>query len=306
MKLSLILLSLITSLAMAESGAPTTSYYQHQALKSSLELSNAIQIQSQETNYLGEAKVKEKSLGGLLAAEYGLTDSAAIGVTIAYDSTTSDASTTGGSYSHTSKGSADPQVYVKFHRPTSMGDLFYGGNFSMATEAKKVDATGNSNASSGGAALTPFVGFERNFDLHTIGARAAYKVWIGERKIEDDAYSVNSALVYIDEKLSGGNLLTSTVFYEYRMSTITVGLAGELQKIEAQTKTYDQEQSANTSPEVEPANAKLLARLYLPVQLTSNLMIQPSLEYASYYDFDKDNIKSINESKGEINIRYAF
>ncbi len=117
---------------------------------------------------------------------------------------------------------------------------------------------------------------------------------------------ISDAWVYIDEKLSGGNLLTSTVFYEYRMSTITVGLAGELQKIEAQTKTYDQEQSANTSPEVEPANAKLLARLYLPVQLTSNLMIQPSLEYASYYDFDKDNIKSINESKGEINIRYAF
>ncbi len=156
-----------------------------------------------------------------------------------------------------------------FHGRSAMGggSLRYGADLGFSLVKAENKSATESNASSGGLSVTPFVGFEMQAAPCTYGARLSYKMYTGDRSVKNPAPAA-------EDKLSGPTTTTLSLFYEHDMAPMTLGAALE---IAGQSSTEDK----TTPPSTKSSGNTLTGiKLYVPYMASESITVLPEFKYA--------------------------
>jgi hypothetical protein len=281
----------------ADSQVAEGSQFQHQTAASTFELTPQLEYDSITLKLKSTTLDKAEIVGPIssVMGEYGLNDMFSVGLLLAYQSFDQKYSPSGLVQDVHQKGLKDPDLFLNGRVAAGPGSFRFGTHLSFSLEDSKTDSSGDSNAATGGTALTPFVGYEAYFGPHTVGARMTYTVYKGDRKQSD-----SSSGTQVNSTISGGETLTTQVFYEYLMEQVTLGVAAELNNIKGAKIT-----SNGTSQDSSGSSGYSLA-VYAPWQLAPNVTLLPRFNYGAFTAFDRTNIDSISAWGIQIGARFAF
>ncbi len=293
---SLTLISLMFSVSAF--GAAEGSEFQHQAPVSTFELTPTLEYKAFTTKLkavgFDKAEISELSEG--LMGEYGLNDMLSLGFLLKHSSSDNKYSPSGATKDTSAKGLKDPDFFVNGQVAAGPGSFRFGTHLSFSMEDRKTDASEKSNMASGGALLTPFVGYETILGPHAVGARMAYTLYKGEQKRSD-----SSSGTKVDSTVKGGEVLTTALFYEYDSQPVTLGVSFELQN-QRSTKTT---KNGNTTDNNNPVSIYGLS-VYAPVLVAPNITILPKVTYNAYGAYDSTNIDSVTGWTVQVGARFAF
>ncbi len=149
-----------------------------------------------------------------LMYERGLDTAFSAGAKIGYKNATSEV----GAASTDEKGLTDLSLFFKGNAAFSEGSsLHYGVALDAGLEKQKRDLVKEeNNASSGGMALTPFIGYQWAIGSGAAGARLSSEV------LKTAKGEQTTALGTADYDLEGGNQTQLTGFYEMKMETAVI------------------------------------------------------------------------------------
>ena len=148
--------------------------------------------------------------------QYGINEMLALGGRLAYQSTETEFGTSKTKVN----GLKDIVVFLEGTNNMGMGNLKFGADFSLGLAKPKFE-TDRQDATTGGMALAPYVGWDMTAGPGWLGAKLQY-TWKGERT-EDHSGT--------DEKFKGGDILGVSAFYEMLVADITLGGALEFNSI---------------------------------------------------------------------------
>lgn len=199
--------------------------------------------------------------------------------------------------SDTSSGLGDVLLFLMGRVPVGAGHFRFGADLGIALEDKEIkNANADTNASSGGMSLTPFVAYEINMAPSIFGVKFSHELRLGDARLENKA--VTPAQTY---KSNGGNDTRLALFFEHDMAPARLGLALE---IEASARNEWKNDAGTVVSSTSPlTNAGL--RFYLPYTISESATIVPSLKYAQYTAYPS-GVDSATYIEALITARFAF
>lgn len=292
----LVLASLILGGASA-SAATSNPEYLHQAPLGASELTPFVSYAQYKIKAKNGNSVEQKGFREGVRFEHGLTDQVSAGAFLAGHSLKATSSAPN-SDSTTESGLEDLSVFMHGRADMPQGSVRYGVDVNFALEKEKIEANGNSNATSGGISLAPFLGYETNAGQGTAGARLRYKFLVGDRKGEETLSSGTTSSF----TTTGGHVLDAAVFYELPVAPMaSLGVAYELAFVE-KTKI---EQNGTKSDRSTSRTVWNLAA-YVPVDVTPTIRILPQISYGRFSAFDTTNIDSVELWGIDLGARFTF
>jgi hypothetical protein len=162
----------------------------------------------------GEGQTEDIKTSGLNKTgaryQYGLNEMLALVGELSYSSLTIDLP---GNDDKKSSGLEDVVVGLKGVNAMGMGNLRFGADLSYGLGNREQDGDFQSNRSSGGIALTPYVGYELAAGPGMLGARVSYRYNM-ERTVEGGGQTA---------KIEDGHVLGLAAFYEYMLADMIIG-----------------------------------------------------------------------------------
>lgn len=158
---------------------------------------------------------EEKVTGPTLdfAYERGINEMLSAGASIGYISTSND----DGTNESDNKGVSDLKAFLKGQKAFVEGSSFhFGATLSASLVDAEVDKNGDANGTTGGMALTPYVGYQWMAGTGVFGLKLSHDLYKGEREIDNKALNA-------DVTEEGAEATTFAVFYEM---PFTGGLVG--------------------------------------------------------------------------------
>jgi len=240
----------------------------------------------------GGTDTKMDEMAIAVKGEYGINEMLSAGGVLSYG----DAKTKTGAGSVKATGLGDIVLFVNGLMPISNGSLRFGADASFALADQEIKSDGDGNNSSGGHAITPFVGYEMACSPNGVGgARLSYEIGLGDRTQSDETSGAK-----VKSKLSGGTSTELDLFYEHKMDEmVTVGAALE---IEGTSRTKVKSNGTTTN---EAGATTVGLRVYVPVTMTSVTLL-PQISYAQAVAMDKANYDSIHTWTAGVGARFAF
>lgn len=196
--------------------------------------------------------------------QYGLSDAYALGAGINYSSIDSD----NGTSTSTQSGLGDLHLNFNGRNDMGMGMLRYGLDLNIGLEKAEVKANGDSNASTGGLGLTPFVGVEMPAGADGFwGLKLSYDLPFSH-KVDDKS-------VGKDYTVTGGETFDVAAYYEHMMGMYRLGAVLDYAtvnkskyKVDGVTTNYGSYSSWNLD-------------VYGRIPVASNIDLIPSIAYAT-------------------------
>jgi hypothetical protein len=254
--------------------AQRASEFLHQAPAKTFELTGDLEYDALKAKLNDGTSFSESKFMLTPTAEYGISHFVSLGLSLPYIwlRTPSDLPPPGTN----AVSWGDPELYAKV-RIDGVGP---GSLRFQLTYAQTIgDATTGKNYS-GGKSFTPAIAYEVAIDRHLFGLREEYKFYLGNRTMsyEDEA-------VY---QVSGGESLTSQLFYEYADETLTYGFSFSLinqsaSKFQATQTIYDQLLQQGTPAAFNgmcsPIGNAMNFQAYFPIDIVPNFRLIPRLSY---------------------------
>jgi hypothetical protein len=286
----------------AAEGAAEGSEYQWQTPANKWEVQPGILLGSAKKTYkstysatLGDS-VKVDALALSAKGSYGINEMFAVDGILTYGSAVAKTSPSG---THDAKesGIADIQFDFLGRMPLADGSFRYGTALTISPGNHEVKDNGDSNAFSGGYALTPFVGYEMAMGPGIFGARLSHDLNLGDKTVKTKQADGTE----LKTKVSGGEETSLAVFYEYSVNPM-VAVGGALAFDGwSNTKTKNADGTTDTPTS---GMTDLDLKVYVPVKLTDIVLI-PQFEYAkaiamSHY------IDSVSAWNLSVDARFTF
>lgn len=191
--------------------------------------------------------------------EYGISNLWAVGAEIA--SATLEDDVDNAARKTESKGMKDLEVTVRGQTAAGSG-LHFGGRLSIAVEDSEIESNGDSNSSSGGNVLAPYIGYQWALPTSFIGVQLTRELQLGKAKQTDKSSGTKRSF-----DLEGGELTTLAAFYEAVLSSnVSLGTSLEL------SKRQDIEVSGDLTGTVDGKSATALV-VYVPIQVGGGTLI---------------------------------
>jgi hypothetical protein len=207
-----------------------------------------------------------------VAAEWGISGMWSVGAQVAYGwMSTSKDNCSGTGCKPTGTGLYDPNIYVKGRNDLGAGVLQYGLVANISVDKNKTDGNDNTNLSSGGSGITPFVSWQMNAGPGIWGARFNYQLWRDNRKTTADFPTVGS-----NASVKGGNSWTLDTFYEVPYGMVTYGGAIFYRSAPDSLTTTDSGGTISS----QDGYTQWGAQFYVPVHFASATLL-PNLAYTS-------------------------
>lgn len=225
--------------------------------------------------------------------EYGISEQFSAGLLLANVSGKAEQ----GATSIDVKGMAD--IIAFFHGRNAMGtgSLRYGVDVGLGLSKREIESTGDTNVSSGGISLTPFVGYEIAAAPCTYGARLAYKMYAGERKQTD-----NTSTPADDDKITGPTTTSLAFFYEHDMAPVRLGAALEIaSNTESEIKT-----NGGAGVKQGDGETTMGIKLYVPYTVNEMITILPEFTYAQATAKENNTIDSKSGWNLGVGGRFTF
>jgi len=290
--IALFSLSLIfTSAAFAQDG--NGSQYQYQAPANQFDLTPALEFQGVNTKFKGgsTSSLKQTTVTIDAMGEYGLNDMFSVGLILAAAAEGDDNGTSGVRNTH-STGFLDPDLFVNGRLQLGPGSFRFGTHLTVALEKKHLYSDGNSNQSSGGIHMSPFVGYEVEINRNIFGARFIYDFSLMHNKLDLQGLSGTE---------KGGEVFTSALFYEYHLTRVIIGGAFELTN---QASARSEMSDGSVTDSLSQSSWRIKG--YAPVRLSSRATILPSIAYGQAAAFDSTNTDSVSTWELNVPIRITF
>jgi hypothetical protein len=276
------LLVMLPMAAFAAEGGSSEYFYQTGAGKH--EVTPRLSIESTSVEIEGtESEVTGNVLG--VAYQFGATEDIAVGAALNY---TFSGESDDGTDTVDRDGLEDLELFVKAGLPMGGGTLRYGANLNFALEDAEVDSEGNENTSSGGTALTPYVGYEQAWGNCVAGAKLSVEVGLTDRTTDNNGTTTDE---------SGAEATTIGLFYEHKLSD-SMRLGASLDWVTVSDTT--DETNGGDSENVSPLQ---LVTVYLPTKVGNGLLL-PSVEYGMTTD---DKIENLDiDGLNVLNLRVGY
>lgn len=284
---------LFASTAFAQEG--NGSQYQYQTPANQFDLTPGLEFGGVTTKNPASAsysELKQTMVTESVMGEYGLNDMLSVGLILGASERENDYGTSLIRNTH-SVGFLDPNLFIKGRLPVGPGSLRFGTNLSLAFEKFHVYSDSNTNVSSGGIHMIPFVGYEVEINRNIFGARFSY-----EFKLMNDKLVAND----VGGTRKGGENFQSALFYEYHLSRVIIGGAFELINHASERVDFDN----GGSQMWKESTSEFRVKAYVPVKLSPRVTILPSLFYGTYAAFDRADTDSISEWNLNVPIRIIF
>lgn len=269
-----------------------SSEFLHQAQAGRWELAPGLSLTYSVLNDASGAKETRFGHPLALSAEYGFSRLFALALHLRHDSVAVSTCSAGGNCSsRSSSGVFDPNADFKFRSAMGRGWLVYGANISYAIERFKVQSSGDSNNATGGAVITPFLGYEQYLAGGRGGVKISHETYKGERQAED------SGVPYI---VSGGVQLSAMAFFENRLAPTIYG--GALQ-LKSSTARSGMRSDTGQTVDYNDAYTQAAVLGYAAITSSSSMVWLPSLRLV----YDRfSNGSSFIELEGGAKLRVIF
>lgn len=191
--------------------------------------------------------------------EYGVSDLWAIGAEISTASLEDDVDNA--ARKTKSKGMKDLEFTVRGQTAAGSG-VHFGGRITIAVEDSKIESDGDSNMSSGGNVLAPYIGYQWALPTSFLGVQLTRELQLGKAKQIDKSNGTKRTF-----DLEGGELTTLAAYYEAVLSSkVSLGTSIEL------SKRQDIEVTGDLTGTVDGKSATALV-VYVPIQLGGGTLI---------------------------------
>lgn len=209
-----------------------------------------------------------------VAYEYGINEMMAVEAALNFASLETDTNP-----KVKQSGLQDPTVKLKATSAMGTWNLRYGAELGLGLEKSKIEASGNTNAASGGFSLTPYVGADANVGPGNLGGRLMYAYKM-DRKEEDNG---------VEDTIKDGNEIGLSAFYEYMITDMLLG--GSL-------NYRDIAESKNNSGVAEVKHSIMGVSLYSRIPMGTWALL-PRLDY------DFSSTGDLYEKYNDINLSVA-
>lgn len=210
--------------------------------------------------------------------EYGINEMFAIEGALYYASLETDQTP-----KTKTSGLQNPEVTLKGMSPMEGGHLHYGATFSLGLEKLKVETNGDTNASTGGHALMPYIGADMNVGGGIVGGRLSYEYKM-ERTID---------FMGTEGKQKEGHELGLNAFYEHFFADMLIG--GSVNYVSHGATKND------AGAEVEESGSMTGISLYSRMPMGTWALI-PRLDY----DFSKSHYSKYDDMNLSVAARFGF
>lgn len=252
--------------AAGSAGAETIdlgSQYQHQTGDRKIELTPGFGWNQTKTDATS-GTASYKGWRGFLKAEYGTSEAMSIGFLFDYGNAQYTATQT-----VTRKGLQDPEFFLNARQMVGPGSLRYGFALDMAVEDHIVGSSGDTNRSSGGVSLRPYVGYEWQTGPHTLGARVSYSANIHDGKVQDKRTTPET-----ESRIKGGNSLYSALFYEADITPLILGASVGIRNTERTHEILNQQ-----AADLGSSYSSIGGQVYGAWLATSSITLLPAVAY---------------------------
>lgn len=227
--------------------------------------------------------------------EYGINEMLSVGIKLAHANLKNEYPAP--TASDTNSGLGDVMFFVMGRVPAATGHFRFGADLGLALENRKIkNANADTNATSGGMSLTPFVAYEINMAPSIFGVKFSHELRLGDAKLENNAVSPSQTY-----KSNGGNDTELSLFFEHDIAPARLGVALE---IEASARNEWKNDAGTVVSSSSPlTNAGL--RFYVPYMISEAATIVPHLKYAQYTAYPS-GVDSATYIEAQLQARFAF
>ncbi len=260
-KILLLSLALPLTAFADEGGATSSSNILAQEAAGASKVEVRLSQRTQEVEFNTSTSEDSKST---LFAEYerGLNDMFSLAAAVAYSSGTIDNGTT----EFDASGLEDFEFTLRGTTAAGGGLLRFGAVLGYALGDAEVDANGDRNYYSGGADLTPFVGFEKAWGNCIFGGKLSQSIVVTERTTDTNGTT---------SEQDGGEVTEFLLFYEHKFSEQTI-LGVSLHNVSIADTTSDGAETEALSPFAGLG-------VYVPITLGKGIL-KPELKYLTSSD----------------------